>query len=217
MKVQAATGSVGIGFRAPATASGPAAREANCQDHSCAPLTGCRPVRSTTVLESRLIRSTARLERMIKLVLIGSSGEPEEAVPDSSVVREVCDATRAHYARAGFEPPWCGYLAVSDGEPLGVCGFRGPPDADECVEIAYRIFPRHERQGVGSAMVEALVGIARDHNPQMKVRTATEPDDTGSDHLLRRLGFRNEGECQDFYLGRAWCWFLDPGVDPASE
>ena len=131
------------------------------------------------------------------------------------VVRQVCEDSRKHYARVGFEPPWCGYLAVQDDVPVGVCGFRGPPDERECVEIAYRIFHGHERQGVGSAMVEALVGIARDHNPQMTVRTAVDPGDQASAHLLSRLGFHNEGEREDFYLGRASCWSLAPGQEYA--
>ncbi len=153
---------------------------------------------------------------MIRLVAIGAEGRPEDPAIDvqDPVVRELCTNSKAHYDRVGFYPPWCGYLAVRDDVPLGVCGFRGPPDERERVEIAYRIFAGYERQGLGSAMVEALVGIARDHNPQMTVLTTTEPGDEASHHLLTRMGFASAGECQDPYLGRAWSWWLEPGREP---
>jgi RimJ/RimL family protein N-acetyltransferase len=154
---------------------------------------------------------------MIRLVTIGPRGEPEEEVDLSSeLVRELCANSARHYDQTGFYPPWCGYLAVRDDVPVGVCGFRGPPDESECVDIACRILPGYERQGVGSGMVEALVGIARDHNPQMTVRTVTEPEDEVSMHLLTRMGFASGGECQDPYMGRAWSWWLEPGGEPSS-
>lgn len=155
---------------------------------------------------------------MIRLVTIGAGGKPEENLSetDLSGVGEVFANCKTHYERNGFYPPWCGYLAVRDEVAVGVCGFRGPPDEREHVEIAYGIFPGYERQGLGSAMVEALVGIARDHNPQMTVVTTTEPEDEASSHLLTRMGFASAGECQDPYLGRAWSWWLEPGREPSG-
>jgi RimJ/RimL family protein N-acetyltransferase len=153
---------------------------------------------------------------MIRLVMIGLGGKPEEKLAEADLprLREVLDNTKAHYERHGFHPPWCGYLALRDEVVMGVCGFRGPPDDHERVEIAYRIFSGYERQGLGSAMVEALVGIARDHNPQMTVLTTTELEDEASSHLLTRMGFVSAGECEDPWLGRAWSWWLEPGREP---
>lgn len=156
---------------------------------------------------------------MIRLVSIGQSGTPTEPLPElGDLAREACRNTRLHYAREGFHPPWCGYFAVRDDQVVGVCGFRGPPDHQEKVIIAYRVFPGHEGRGLGSAIVEALVGIARDHNPVMTVVASTEPADSGSTRILERLGFRHAGEANDPYIGRAWSWWLEPGdpaVDPA--
>lgn len=155
---------------------------------------------------------------MIRLVMIGVGGKPEEdlSAADLSGVGEVFANCKAHYQRNGFYPPWCGYLALRDEVAVGVCGFRDPPDERERVEIAYRIFSGHERQGVGSAMIEALVGIARDHNPQMTVLTTTEPEDEASSYLLTRMGFTSAGECEDPYMGRAWSWWLEPGREPSG-
>lgn len=155
---------------------------------------------------------------MIRLVSIGQSGTPTEPLPEThEVADEACRDTRAHYAQAGFHPPWCGYLAVRDDQVVGVCGFRGPPDNQERVEIACRVFPGHEGHGLGSTMVEALVGIARDHNPVMTVVASTEPVDSGSTRILERLGFRHVGETHDPYIGPAWTWWLEPGEQAADS
>ncbi len=152
---------------------------------------------------------------MIRLVTVGARGElgdPMMTVRDPTL-SDFCADCKEHYARAGFYPPWIGYLAVLDDEPVALCGFRGPPDTHERVEIAYRIAPGCERQGVGGPLLEALIGIARDHNPRMTVLTITEPGDEGSTHLLNRLGFTRAGECDDPYLGPAWRWSLEPGSE----
>lgn len=154
---------------------------------------------------------------MLRLVMIGRGGRLDEGVAsESELVREIREKCKAHYERAGFYPPWCGYLAVRDDSPQGVCGFRGPPDSREQVEIAYRILPGYERQGLGSAMVSALVGIARDNNPQMAVLTHTGLDDHASSELLQRMGFTDAGETRDTWLGPARCWCLEPGREPRA-
>jgi ribosomal-protein-alanine N-acetyltransferase len=155
---------------------------------------------------------------MIRLVAINASGQTEDptiTIEDPNL-RTFCSDCRAHYDRVGFYPPWIGYLAVRDDVPMALCGFRGPPDEYERVEIAYRIAPGCERQGLGGPMLEALIGIARDHNPRMTLFTVTEPGDEGSTHLLTRLGFTSAGECDDPYLGRAWRWWLEPGDQPTN-
>lgn len=147
--------------------------------------------------------------------MIGAGGRPDEKLAtECELVREVRTNCKVHYEREGFHPPWCGYFAVRDDVPVGACGFSGPPDDHERVEIAYQIFPGHERQGLGSAMIQALVGIARDHNPQMTVLTVTELDDEAASQLLERMGFSSAGECQHPWLGRAWSWWLAPGHEP---
>lgn len=149
---------------------------------------------------------------MINVIQIDRYGRPVEPLPEyNRFVREACADVQAHYSRQGFEPPWCAYLAVRDGQVAGVCGFRGPPDALERVTIAYHTFPGFEGEGLASAMAEALVGIARDHNPVMTIIAHTWRSENAATRILHHLGFENLGDDEDLYYGECWRWQLLPG------
>lgn len=150
---------------------------------------------------------------MISVVLIGRDGRPQEPLPETNRhITEACADVREHYARNGFTPPWCAYLAVRDDRVVGVCGFRGPPDDQDQVEIAYGTFPGWEGEGLASAMARAMVGIARDHNPVMTVVAFTCREPGPATRILESLGFDNLGEDQDLYYGACWRWRLSPTV-----
>lgn len=152
---------------------------------------------------------------MINVVLIDRNGRPEVPLPETTpCVSEACADVRRHYERHGFHAPWCAYLAIRDGRVVGVCGFRGPPDAHEQVIIAYRTFPGFEGEGLATAMAEALVGIARDHNPVMTVIAHSWRAENAATRILRHLGFECLGDDEDPYYGECWSWRLLPGARP---
>ena len=57
----------------------------------------------------------------MKLLEIGETGTLSEQVLFDDFLREVVEATVAHYQRIGFVPPWIGYVGLNDGVPVGVC------------------------------------------------------------------------------------------------
>ena len=47
----------------------------------------------------------------MKLIEIGETGTLPEDIVTDDFLREVVEATVAHYQRTGFVPPWTGYVA----------------------------------------------------------------------------------------------------------
>jgi len=110
---------------------------------------------------------------------------------------------------AGEEPdPWRhGFFVVHRAQRLviGSAGFKGVPDADGMVEIAYGIVPSHEGQGHATEAAAALVSYAFDHGAQL-VRAHTLPLPNASSHVLRKCGFQFVGDVLDPDDGPVWRW-----------
>ena len=92
------------------------------------------------------------------------------------------------------------------GNALGQCGFKGPPDADGMVEIAYAVNPEHEGQGYATEAAEALVSYAFSHSQVRVVRAHTLPESNASTRILTKCGFRRLGEIVDPEDGPVWRW-----------
>ena len=105
------------------------------------------------------------------------------------------------------EPPWCGYVAWREGEPVGFVGFKGAPDERGEVEIGYLTFPRHEGGGVATAAAKGLVEIARAEGQRgVSAHTLCEPN--ASTRVLEKCGFTRDGFGEDPDEGRVWRWIL---------
>lgn len=111
------------------------------------------------------------------------------------------------YARQGPEDPCLGYLAVSDEQMVGTCGFRAPPNGGS-VEIAYFTFPDFERRGWGKRMASALIELAWRETDVTHVVAHTLRRENASTKILRRLGFQFKGTVIDPEDGPVWCWHL---------
>lgn len=124
--------------------------------------------------------------------------------------RDVARQTRAFAERANALAPWGGYLALDPGTRtvIGTCAFKGPPDAEGAVEIAYFTFPANEGRGYATAMAEAL---RRRASPARVVRAHTSPERNASVRVLEKLGFRHLGEVIDPEDGPVWRWEWNPG------
>jgi [ribosomal protein S5]-alanine N-acetyltransferase len=112
--------------------------------------------------------------------------------------------------RAEVSPDWIARVrATPDGDPwslgftvvervsgsgVGSCGFKGPPDADGVVEVAYGIDPAHRGLGFATEAAEALVGFAFRSGLVRLVRAHTKPDGGASMRVLAKCGFRRVGE-----------------------
>jgi len=111
---------------------------------------------------------------------------------DRELVERVVSATLELYESNGAVPPWIGYLAEEDGQVVGTCGFKGPPQNGR-VELAYFTFPKNEAHGVATRMGRELLQIAHKEDRCISVFAQTLPDRNASHRVLEKLGFAADG------------------------
>ena len=144
----------------------------------------------------------------MELIAITESGELAKPAPSTpELVAEVVDATAQLYCAVGYEPPWIGYLAIENGDCVGTCGFKSPPQNNR-VEIAYFTFPEHEARGVATRMASELIRLALDKMPAVTVAAQTLPDENASTAILKKLQFRLVGAVEHPEDGLVWEWQL---------
>lgn len=98
------------------------------------------------------------------------------------------------------ETAFVSYYILADGCLAGICGFKGPPNADQ-VEIGYSVVPELHRRGIASAAVLALLDIARRDARVARVRGETLPSLVGSIAVLLRTGFQLVGQRTEPEIG----------------
>ena len=145
--------------------------------------------------------------RLIHIEHDGSPGHPVVDLPE--IAREAMSATAVLYRRTGAQQPWVGYLAVVQGECVGTCAFKTPPDSGR-VEIAYFTFPGNEGRGFATRMAACLIQIAKQASPGIRVFAQTLPESNASTHILEKHGFRWIGAIDHPEDGKVWEWELPP-------
>ena len=129
-------------------------------------------------------------------------------------------------ARAQVSPRWlAGLRSASEGGPppdpwqhgfflaersrsviIGTAGFKGPPDRDGMVEIAYGVVPSVEGRGYATEAAGALVRFAAADERVRFIRAHTLPELNASTRVLRKCGFVHVGEVIDSEDGPVWRW-----------
>lgn len=103
----------------------------------------------------------------------------------------------------------------NSGGPVGQCGYKGPPDADGTVEIAYMVEADHQGRGYATEAAWALTDYAFSHPEVRMVRAHTAPEPNASTRVLGKCGFRKIGEIIDPEDGLVWRW--EKAVGTARE
>ena len=80
-----------------------------------------------------------------------------------------------------------------DGELVGWGGFKGPP-VEGAVEIGYEIAASRQGRGLATDAVRAMLAEAFADPAVTTVLAHTLPEPNASNHLLRKAGFRFEGD-----------------------
>jgi ribosomal-protein-alanine N-acetyltransferase len=114
---------------------------------------------------------------------------------------------RAYAATA--PDPWTLGFAMVDrtaGTAIGTCAFKGPPDPDGVVEIAYGIANEHQGKGYATEAAEALVAFAFNSGRVRTVRAHTLAEINASTRVLGKCGFRSVGQVIDPEDGLVWRW-----------
>ncbi|HKQ30376.1 MAG TPA: GNAT family N-acetyltransferase [Burkholderiales bacterium] len=130
------------------------------------------------------------------------------AETNRSLIVEVARQTGAMLQVSGVQAPWCGYLVVNDATRMfiGTCGFKGKPDGDGAVEIAYFTFPESEHRGYATQMARALTDVARKSGAVRRLIAHTRPEKGASTRVLEKIGMTLHGEITDPEDGRVWRW-----------
>ena len=123
--------------------------------------------------------------------------------------------------RAAPEPdPWTHGFTIlhrASGEMVGSCGYKGPPDADGVVEIAYGIDAAYQDPGYATEAARALVAHALEQDGVLLVIAHTLPEPNASGRVLTKCGFRWIGEVVDPEDGPVWRWELESGAATAES
>lgn len=131
---------------------------------------------------------------------------PFTITPDAlESLQGVAPHALAFHQRVNSTPPWGGYLVVRDQTLVGTCAFKGDPNAENTVELAYFTFARYEGQGYATWVAKELSRIALEH-PGVRVIAHTLPENNASAAVLRKAGFTLQGEVNDPEDGLVWRW-----------
>jgi RimJ/RimL family protein N-acetyltransferase len=125
---------------------------------------------------------------------------------------------RVHHTLAG--DPWAlSFTTVvrATGTEVGGCSFKGPPDANGVVEIAYGTDPAHRGRGFATEAAAALTRFAFASGLVRRVRAHTKPDNAASARVLAKCGFRRVGDVIDPEDGLVCRWENGPaGTENAA-
>jgi RimJ/RimL family protein N-acetyltransferase len=105
--------------------------------------------------------------------------------------------------------PWVFGFAVihrDDQCVVGAASFKGPPDDEGVVEIAYGIVPAYQHQGYATEAASALVAFATERVDVRTIRAHTMPDSNASMRVLVKSGFQLVGDVMDEEDGLVCRW-----------
>jgi [ribosomal protein S5]-alanine N-acetyltransferase len=99
-----------------------------------------------------------------------------------------------------------GIVHRESGMVIGSAAFKGPPDEEGMVEIAYGIVPGYQGRGYATEAAAALVAFAFSDPRVRLVRAHTRPASAASQRVLAKCGLERVGEVMDPEDGLVWRW-----------
>ena len=112
-------------------------------------------------------------------------------------------------AAATHPDPWIlGFNMVrrDDDVHIGKIGFKGPPNGEGMVEIAYCVEEDQQGNGYATEAAVAATQEALQQDDVRFVRAHTLPEPNASTRVLTKAGFRNVGQVVDPEDGPVWRW-----------
>ena len=125
----------------------------------------------------------------------------------SALCEDVHRQTLSYYETIGYAEPWVSYYLQDANEFVGVCSFKGPPDAANKIEIAYCTFEPYRGRGLGTTMCALIVEIAKSQGA-VGISARTLPAPSASTSILQKNGFTCTGTIIDPEDGEVWEWLL---------
>jgi [ribosomal protein S5]-alanine N-acetyltransferase len=127
---------------------------------------------------------------------------------------DVSPAWLARLDTATAADPWIDGFAlvhIASNTVIGSATFKGPPDADGVVEVAYSVVPSQQGRGYATEATRALVAYAFDDARVRIVRAHTLPLNNASGRVLTKCGFTRIAQLVDPDDGPVWRWELPRG------
>lgn len=102
---------------------------------------------------------------------------------------------------------WFTYLPIEikSNTLIGTCGFKGEP-REGSVEIGYEVSESFRNKGYATEMVKLLINQAFTSNSVKNIVAHTLPINNPSVSVLKKCGFRFDGEVLDDDDGNLWKW-----------
>jgi len=151
------------------------------------------------VLESNRMVLVAANAELVRADLSGvdSLGEMLDARVPENWPPELYDREAMEYALRMLEestsPGWSFWYLLLRSEDqasiVGICGFKGRPDAAGSAEIGYSIVSQFRNQGLASEAVDRLVRWAFSHQTVLEVSAETLPHLQSSIRVMKKNGF----------------------------
>ena len=130
-----------------------------------------------------------------------------DSSPPNNFCKDVHQQTLDYYKVIGFNEPWVSYYVEDKEKIIGCCAFKGKPNKDNKVEIAYYTFEQYEGNGYGTKMCALLIDIAKSAG-DIKIFARTLPQKNASTSILAKNEFRCLGVVNDPEDGEVWEWEL---------
>ena len=153
-----------------------------------------------------LIEGVVQFERLSGMTI--AAGLRDHLVSD-----EVSPAWLAMLRASTRADPWMhGYAIVhrASGSIIGSAAFKGPPNDEGVVEIAYGVAPSRQGHGYATEAAAALVAFASRVSGVRVIRAHTAPTANASTRVLAKCGFQSVGEIVDPEDGPVWRWERAP-------
>jgi RimJ/RimL family protein N-acetyltransferase len=105
---------------------------------------------------------------------------------------------------------WMARLMLSTTkDPIGHCGFHGPPDEIGRAEIGYTVFKKFRGQGYAKEAAHALIQWAFSQGEQ-QVFASVSPHNAPSLAVVKHLGFKQVGTQEDDVDGLELVFAIEP-------
>ena len=155
---------------------------------------------------NRIVIETARLQ----LILESTDAVLARIEALSPVARAEVSPEWLARLRTATPSAWThGFALVERGKGavVGMCGYKGPPDSEGTIEIAYGVDPTHRGRGYAKEAAAALVEFAIGAGAR-RILAHTKPENIVSAHVLAACSFERIGEVVDPEDGLVWRWEL---------
>ena len=156
---------------------------------------------SYEIHRERIILRPLDRRSLLGLAKGGRTGPLLEGIktPDDWPTPELLEALPVMINDLGDDPStfgWHAWIIIlkETKELVGDCGFKGAPDEEGSVEIAYSLLPKWRNKGIAGEAVRALIDLASRDAGVIRVEAETREENIPSIKILENIGMKEYDE-----------------------